>query len=58
MDLVYLSYGYSPIPHQVLVFGKILKTNSYKYFIVNISYFIMPDAFILTLVLLSDVLSA
>lgn len=58
MDLVDLSYGYSLIPHQVLVFGKILKTNSYKYFIVNISYFIMPDAFILTLVLLSDVLSA
>lgn len=58
MDLVDLYYGYSLIPHQVLVFGKILKTNSYKYFIAIISYFIMPDAFILTLVLFSDVLSA
>lgn len=58
MNLVDLSYGYSLIPHQVLVFGKILKTNFYKYFIVNISYFIMPDAFILTFVLLCDVLSA
>lgn len=41
MDLVDSSYGYSLIPHQVLVFGKILKTNSYKYFIVNIYFLIL-----------------